>query len=223
VNAKKLAAEKAVGFVKNGMTIGLGTGSTAQYAIELIGELVKSGLAIKVVASSVRSEEIARNAGITISSFSEISSPDLYIDGADEVDQNFNLIKGGGGALLREKILAYHSKEFIVIVDESKLVNQPGHILLPVEITVFAFEFTCKSLEELGCKVTVRKNDGKDYITDNGNLIADCSFQKVAERDELQVRIKEIPGVVETGLFAKEMVSKVIVGYESGDVKIFGR
>jgi ribose 5-phosphate isomerase A len=223
VNAKKLAAEKAVGFVKNGMTIGLGTGSTAQYAIELIGELVKSGLAIKVVASSVRSEEIARNAGITICSFSEITSPDLYIDGADEVDQDFNLIKGGGGALLREKILAYHSKEFIVIVDESKLVDQPGQILLPVEITGFAFEFTCKSLEELGCKVVVREKDGKHFITDNGNLIADCSFQKVADRDELQVRIKEIPGVVETGLFAKEMVSKVIVGYESGDVKIFGR
>jgi ribose 5-phosphate isomerase A len=223
VNAKKLAGEKAIGFVKNGMTIGLGTGSTAQYAIELIGELVKSGLAIKAVASSVRSEEIARNAGITISPFSELSSPDLYIDGADEVDQDFNLIKGGGGALLREKILAYHSKEFIVIVDESKLVNQPGKILLPVEITGFAFEFTFRSLEELGCKVAVRKKGGKDFITDNGNLIADCSFQKVADRDELQVRIKKIPGVVETGLFAKEMVSKVIVGYESGDVKIFGR
>src|SRR6476620_12783640 len=112
------------------MTIGLGTGSTALYAIELVGKLVKEGLSIKAVASSTKSEEIARSAGITISPFSEINSPDLYIDGADEVDRNFNLIKGGGGALLREKILAYHSKEFLVIVDDSKLVPYLGRFPL---------------------------------------------------------------------------------------------
>jgi len=222
VNAKKLAAEKAVDLVKSGMTIGLGTGSTALYAIELIGKMMKEGLFIHAVASSAASEEIARKAGITISSFSEINSPDLYIDGADEVDRNFNLVKGGGGALLREKILAYHSKKFIVIVDESKLVNQLGKFPLPVEITRFAFEFTCESLEELGCRVSIRSKEGKEFITDNGNLIADCSFDKIADPEELNARLKKIPGVVETGLFPKDMVNTVVVGYESG-VKILQR
>src|SRR4051794_31605942 len=120
MNAKKLAAEKAVTYVKDGMTVGLGTGTTALFAIEALGKLVKDGLSVKAVASSTRSEELAKNAGIQLISFSEVKKIDLYIDGADEVDLGRNLIKGGGGALLREKLLAFNSEEFIVIVDQSK-------------------------------------------------------------------------------------------------------
>jgi ribose 5-phosphate isomerase A len=220
VNAKKTAAEKAVGFIKNGMTIGLGTGSTAGYAIEAVGGLVKNGLSVKAVASSLVSEQKARDEGITIASFSSIRSLDLYIDGADEVDRNFNLIKGGGGALLREKILAYHSKEFIVIVDDSKLVENLGRFPLAVEITSFAREFTTAALEALGCTVTLRKEGSKIYTTDNGNLIADCVFEKIEDPKKMENRLQQIPGIVECGLFSKDMVSKVIVGYENGNAEL---
>jgi ribose 5-phosphate isomerase A len=220
VNAKKTAAEKAVGFIKNGMTIGLGTGSTAGYAIEAVGELVKNGLSVKAVASSLASEQKARDAGLTIAPFSSIRSLDLYIDGADEVDRDFNLIKGGGGALLREKILAYHSKEFIVIVDDSKLVKHLGRFPLAVEITSFAWQLTTQALEALGCTVNLRKEDSKIYTTDNGNLIADCAFEKIEYPEKLEKRLQQLPGVVECGLFLKYMVGKIIVGYENGNVKL---
>ena len=133
MNAKKTAAEKAVSFIRQGMTVGLGTGSTAGFAIELLGKLVKKGLSIKAVASSIRSEDQARKEGIKIVSFSEVNTIDLYIDGADEVDQYLNLIKGGGGAHLREKILAYAARRFIVVIDHSKRVLHLGKFPLPVE------------------------------------------------------------------------------------------
>ncbi|MGZ3881953.1 MAG: ribose 5-phosphate isomerase A, partial [Flavisolibacter sp.] len=142
MNGKLLAAEHAADFIRNGMTVGLGTGSTSAFAIQAIGRKVKQGLSIKAVVSSVRSEDLARENGITLIPFSEVESIDIYIDGADEVDSNLNLIKGGGGALLREKILAFNSQQFFVIVDDSKLVHHLGKFLLPVEITSFAKELT---------------------------------------------------------------------------------
>ena len=220
MNAKKLAAEKAVTFVKGGMIIGLGTGSTASFAIEAIGKLVNQGLSIKAVASSIRSEDLAKTHGIPLISFSEIKTIDIYIDGADEVDQQLNLIKGGGGALLREKIVAFNSKEFIVIVDSSKQVDHLGKFPLPVEVTDFGHELTRKHLEKLGCVTTIRQANNKPYKTDNGNLIIDCEFAKITEVEELNHRMEEIPGIVENGLFSKRMVSKLIVGYENGEVRI---
>lgn len=218
MNAKEIAAQKAVTYVRNGMCVGLGTGTTSLFAIKAIGQLVREGLSIKAVASSKASEEKARNEGIYISPFSEIDKIDLYIDGADEVDKHFNLIKGGGGAMLREKILAYHSKKFIVIVDSSKLVDILGRFPLPVEIIPFASELTVKSLESLGCTVRVRQKDSKILYTDNGNLIADCSFSQIPDPNKLTKLIDIIPGVVEVGLFSKKLVNKVIVGYEDGRV-----
>ena len=220
MKAKRFAAEKAVTFVKNGMTIGLGTGSTASFAIEAIGELVEKGLSIIAVASSVRSEDLAKKHGIQLISFSEVESIDLYIDGADEVDPQMNLIKGAGGALFREKILAFNSKEFIVIVDSSKLVDHLGRLPLPVEVTVFGHELTRKHLEKLDCTTTIRQENNKPYKTDNGNLIIDCVFNKITEVEQLNHRMEAIPGVVENGLFSKSMVSRLIVGYENGEVKI---
>jgi ribose 5-phosphate isomerase A len=220
MNAKQLAAEHAVQFVKDGMTVGLGTGSTSAFAIEAIGNRVKQGLSIKAVASSVRSEELAKKSGITLIPFSEVEAIDIYIDGADEVDRDLNLIKGGGAALLREKILAFNSKEFFVIVDSSKLVEHLGKFLLPVEIIPFAMELTMKQLQKKGCTTSIRMDNSKPQLTDNGNLIIDCDFKKIENVDQLHNSINDIPGIVENGLFLKDIVSKVIVGYESGEVNI---
>lgn len=201
------------------MTIGLGTGSTSAFAIEALGSKVKEGLSIKAVASSVRSEELAKQAGITLIPFSEVENIDIYIDGADEVDRDLNLIKGGGGALLREKILAFNSKQFIVIVDESKSVDHLGRYLLPVEIIPFAMELTLKQIQKLGCIARQRYQNEKPYITDNGNCIIDCDFKKIEKVEGLHDALNEIPGVVENGLFPNTMVSRVIVGYKNGEVK----
>jgi ribose 5-phosphate isomerase A len=217
LNAKKLAAEKAVEFVHNGMIVGLGTGSTAYYAILKIAERIKEGLNIQAVASSKQSEDLANQLGIPLVPFSEIDSIDITIDGADEVDHRFNLIKGGGGALLREKILAASSKKFIVIIDESKFVNQLGKFPLPIEIVPFASELTIKKLELLQCKPTIRQQSGKEYITDNGNLIVDCVFEEL-NPNVLNEQIKSIPGVVEHGLFIK-MTDKVIIGKNDGTLR----
>lgn len=223
MNAKQLSAEHAVQFVKDGMTVGLGTGSTSAFAIEAIGRKVKEGLSLKAVASSVRSEELAREAGITLIPFAKVSTIDIYIDGADEVDKDLNLIKGGGAALLREKILAFNSKEFLVIVDSTKLVEYLGKFLLPVEIVPFAMELTLKQIQKTGCTTSIRMNDGKPHITDNGNLIIDCDFKKIEEVGQLHHFLNNIPGVVENGLFLNKLVSKVISGDESGEVKVITR
>lgn len=214
-----MAAAQAVSYIQNGMIIGLGTGSTSAFAIEALGKKVQQGLLIKAVASSVKSEEMAKNSGIRLIPFSEVDKIDMYVDGADEVDTALNLIKGGGGALLREKILAFHSDEFIVIVDSSKLVSQLGKFLLPVEVIPFGMELTLKQVQKLGCSTNVRLQNGKPYITDNGNLIIDCDFKKIEKVDELNQSINSIPGVVENGLFLSNMIGRVIVGYDNGDVK----
>ena len=218
-----MAAEHAVQYVTDGMTVGLGTGSTSAFAIKEIGQKIQQGLNVKAVASSIQSEQLAKDAGITVVPFREINIIDIYIDGADEVDNDLNLIKGGGGALLREKILAFNSKQFVVIVDEHKLANQLGKFPLPVEVTPFALELTIRQLQKLGCTATVRQKDGKSYITDNKNFIIDCDFQKIDQVEKLNQLIKAIPGVVENGLFLNNMVSKVIVGYQNGEIKVIGR
>ena len=146
MESKRMAAEKAVEYVRDGMTVGLGTGSTAYWAIRKIGERVKEGLTIKAAATSVSSEKLARELGIPLIPFAEIEAIDLTIDGADEVDGDWNLIKGGGGALLREKIVAAASKTFIVVVDESKPVSRLGAFPLPVELVPFGHEMTLRKL-----------------------------------------------------------------------------
>lgn len=219
MDSKRYAGEWSVKYIEPGMTVGLGTGSTVFYAIQKIGELVKQGLTLRAVASSDRSEKLARELNIPIVPFSSVDIIDITIDGADEVDEHCNLIKGGGGAHTREKILAYNSKEFIVIADPSKLVEKLGKFPLPVEIVPFATNLTLQHLKATGCEPTIRQADGKDYITENGNLTVDCQFNEILHPILLDADLKKIPGVVATGLFSYSMVSRVIVGYSSGLVK----
>lgn len=219
MDAKKLAAEKAVDWIKDNMVVGLGTGSTAYWAIQKIGERLKEGLRIRAVATSVQTEELAKEREIPIIPFSGFQQIDVTIDGADEVDQNGYLLKGGGGALLREKIVAFHTTTYLTVVDESKIVEQLGKFPLPIEIVPFAAELTIKKLEESFGPVQIRQKDNKDFITDNGNLIADLHFFPITDPKQMNAELHAIPGVVETGIFLKEMVSQVIIGTTEGDIK----
>ena len=220
IDPKRIAAEKAVEYVENGMTIGLGTGSTAYWAIQKIGEQVKQGLKIKAVASSEHSAKLASDLRIPMISFEHIMAIDLTIDGADEVDQEKNLIKGGGGALLREKILATNSKQFIVVVDASKIVKHLGAFPLPVEIVPFASNLTIQKIQSLGTVPAIRGDQGSNYITDNKNLIVDCHFGSIQDPATLNSKLHMIAGVVETGLFVN-MKPTVIVGHSDGKVEVF--
>jgi ribose 5-phosphate isomerase A len=219
INGKKLAAERAVDYIQQDMIIGLGTGSTAYWAIQKIGTKVKEGLRIKAIATSRESEKLATDLQIPLTSFAENNILDLTIDGADEVDKNFNLIKGGGGALLREKIVAAASTRFIVVVDESKIVEQLGKFPLPVEVVPFAFERTIQTIRSLGCIPRIRLAENKFYLTDNGNYIIDCEFEDIAHPDALHTRLNLIPGVVDNGLFVN-MANIVVIGNLNGTVEV---
>ena len=220
MNLKQLAAEKAVTFIENDMVVGLGTGSTAYWAIERIGELVKQKeLRVRAIATSTRSESQARSLGIPILGFSAIDQIDITIDGADEADGNLNLIKGGGGALLREKIVAANSRQLIIVADESKLVSTLGKFSLPVEAVVFGWEKVFQKLQALGCHPNLRFENDKPYITDNSNYIIDCAFGEIPDPGELHEKINAIVGVVENGLFVN-LASKLIAGCQNGEVKI---
>ena len=222
VNGKKIAAGKAVEYVKNGMTLGLGTGSTAYWAIQGIGELVKQGLSVRAVATSMQSDSLARELEIPMVPFAEIDKIDLTIDGADEVDDQLNLIKGGGGALLREKIVAAATKFYIIIVDESKLVRQLGKFPLPVEVAPFGWELTRRQLQALGCTPHMRMTDDKPYLTDNSHYILDCSFGNIPDPALLHQQVSGITGVMEDGFFIG-MADVVVVGSPGGDTKVITR
>lgn len=215
---KKRVAEAAVEYVQDGMVVGLGTGSTAYWAIQKLGARVKEGLRIKAIATSAKSEALAIELGIPMVPFAEVDYIDVTIDGADEVDTEFNLIKGGGGALLREKIVAAASRQLIVIVDETKLVRHLGQFPLPVEAVRFGIETTKRAIEQLGCRSGLRLHDGGPYITDNGNYILDCEFGTIEDPEQLTHRLNAIPGVVDNGLFI-QMARKIIVGYRDGVIK----
>ena len=217
MESKKLAAERAVEYVKSGMVVGLGTGSTVYYAIKRLGEKVKQGLDIRAIATSIESERMAKELGIELITFSNIDAIDITINGADEVDPNWNLIKGGGGALLREKITAAASRQLIVIVDESKVVKQLGRFPLPIEVVKFGYEMTMKKFEELGFNPKLRTVHGRPYITDNGNYIIDCHIGLIDNPPQLHDLINQLVGVVDNGLFIN-YASKVIVGYENRSV-----
>ncbi|XEC96627.1 ribose-5-phosphate isomerase RpiA [Paenibacillus tarimensis] len=218
VESKRIAAETAVDYIIDGMIVGLGTGSTAYWAIQKIGKRVKDGLNIRAIATSDNSEKMAKELGIELVPFSEIDEVDITIDGADEVDLEMNMIKGGGGALLREKIVAGTSKQLIIIVDESKLVKRLGKFPLPVEVVKFGYEVTMKKLNKLGCAPGLRILDSRPYVTDNGNYIIDCVFGNIDDPKKIHNEINGVTGVVDNGLFIN-MAKKVIVGYQDGKVK----
>ena len=200
---KKLVAVEAVNrYVKDGMHIGLGTGSTAKFAIERIGELVNDGYDLICTATSIQSEVLAKKCGIKVVGFGDVEHLDITIDGADEVDPQKQLIKGLGGALLREKIVAAATVKEIIIVDESKVVQKLGEKTpLPVEVLQFGHEHTKFALERQGCKATLRMCDGEPFVTDGGNYIYDCKFESIEKPFFLETRLDAIPGVIENGLF----------------------
>jgi ribose 5-phosphate isomerase A len=213
---KRIAAEKAVELIEDGMIVGLGTGSTVKYALKKIGERVSKGLNIKGIPTSNQTKKLALKYNIPLTSLAEYPEIDLTIDGADEIDSDLNLIKGGGGALTREKIIAFHSKKMVIIADDSKVVKSLGiDFPLPVEIVKFAWQATKKSLETFECECTLRKIFDDPFITDNGNYIIDCEFDRIANPEELEREINMIPGVVENGLFIG-LADKAIVGSTQG-------
>src|SRR5215471_9921053 len=197
------AAQRALQLVEPGMAVGLGSGSTATLWIQLLGEQVRdNGLKIRAIASSEDSERLGRSYGIPFVTFDECRSLDLTVDGADEVAPKLALIKGGGGKLLREKIVASASKQFVIVADESKQVEKLGRFPLPVEVIPMAAPLVSNSLRGLGFTPTIRVNrDGTRYITDEGNLILDCSGLLMENPEGIAAKIDSIIGVVEHGLF----------------------
>jgi len=218
---KKLAGEKAVEQIKDGMIVGLGTGSTVEYTLKKLGELVRKGLKIQGIPTSVHTKRIAEEEKIPLTTLDEHPEIDITIDGADEVDGTLNLIKGGGGALTREKIIAFNSKKVVIIVDDSKIVKALGiDFPLPVEVVKFGWTSTKKTLEKFGCEVVRREViQGEPFITDNGNYILDCDFEHISEPEQLEKDINIIPGVVENGLFIN-LAHQVIVGGKQGIITL---
>ncbi|WP_434286404.1 ribose-5-phosphate isomerase RpiA [Celeribacter sp. SCSIO 80788] len=225
--AKFVAARKALDYVEDGMKLGLGTGSTAAWMVRLLGDMVREeGLNIIGVPTSSRTAELARQQGIRVVSLDEAKWLDLTIDGADEFDPELNLIKGGGGALLQEKIVATASDQMIVISDVSKRVETLGHFPLPVEVIPFGWQTTKALVEEtlvamdvLGQQSTLRMSGDAAYVTDEGNHIIDLHLQRIGNARQLALVLNQIPGVVENGLFI-DICDKVIIGHGDGRVTV---
>jgi ribose 5-phosphate isomerase A len=199
---KEAAARASLRFVKDGQVVGLGSGSTATYFIKLLGEQVKNGLHIRGIPTSIKSHDLAVSLKIPLTTLDECQQIDVTVDGADEVDPQLRLIKGGGGALLREKIVASASKQLVIVADASKQVPVLGSFPLPVEVIKFAEALVAKQIQALGADVQRRKNaDGKPYLTDENNHILDCRFGQIRDADALARHLSDMPGVVEHGLF----------------------
>jgi ribose 5-phosphate isomerase A len=224
--AKFTAAKQAAGLVEPGMRVGLGTGSTAAWLVRCLGERVREeGLRFRGVPTSTRTADLARDVGIEVISLDEARWLDLTIDGADEFDGDLNLIKGGGGALLQEKIVATASDQMVVIADAAKEVEKLGNFPLPVEIVPFGWQTTQTLLEEtlvsmdvMGRKTTLRMNGDKPFYTDEGNHILDLHLGRIGNARQLAMVLNQIPGVVENGLFI-DICDKVVIGYGDGRVE----
>lgn len=215
---KRAAAERAVEFVKPGMVLGLGTGSTATFVVERLAARVARGLDVVAIPSSEHTAQHARELGIPLTAFDAHRRIDLAIDGADEVARDsLDLVKGGGGALLREKIVAAASDRFIVVVDDGKLVDRLGaHMALPVEVSPFGWQATAAAIDKrLGARVALRQQAERPFVTDGGNFILDCRFAPIADPAALECGLNMIVGVLENGLFVGR-ASIVVVASETG-------
>jgi len=225
---KRAVAARALEYVQDGMKLGLGSGSTAELFVELLAPKVRAGQKLLCVPTSERTATLARKLGLTLSTLDELAPLDLTIDGADEADRNLDLIKGGGGMLLREKIVASASRKLIVIADETKMVPRLGKFPLPVEVTEFGHKTIARHLSEafaaLGHKnvpLNLRQKDGVSFKTDSGNLIYDCAFGAIQNAPKLAAAIGAIPGVVEHGLFIGMASTLLIAG--PGEVEVIHR
>ncbi|RCL02228.1 MAG: ribose 5-phosphate isomerase A [Candidatus Tokpelaia sp. JSC161] len=222
---KIAVAEKALNFVRSGMRLGIGTGSTAEEFIRLLSIRVAQGLLVYGVATSERSALLCREFGIFLKSLEEMQNLDLTVDGADEIGPGLSLIKGGGGALVREKIVAAASKEMLVIADYSKVVDNLGAFPLPIEVNIFGFETTRRAIRKvalmlgLEANINLRKTEERPFVTDNGNFILDASLGPILNPESLSARLLEIPGVVDHGLFL-QLASRALIACEDGRVEL---
>ena len=219
ISEKQLSAEAACNYVKDGLIVGLGTGTTAEFAVRKIGKLVRNGLSIRGIPTSNKTKELAEAEGIPLIDFSESMFIDLTIDGADEIDGNLNMIKGGGAALLQEKIVASVSKAEIIVVNRTKLVDQLGAFPLPVEVIPFGWQVVFNQLESLHGNPDLRLNKGQPQVTDQGNYIIDCHFRKIENPKLLEHQLNMIPGVVENGLFINLCTKMILADGEQLIVK----
>lgn len=214
---KQRACQHAVREVQDGMVLGLGTGSTVYYFLQELGRLVREGLNITGVPTSLRTAQIATQLAIPLTTLEDQPHLDLAVDGADEVDGQLNMVKGAGGALLREKIVAASASRFLIVVDDSKIVTSLGERYpIPIEVVTFGISPATRALEALGAQVTLRRQtDGQPWLTDNGNATLDCRFGHIADPNALQKQLLAIPAVVDTGLFI-DMAHSVVVGQPEG-------
>ena len=219
MNLKEVVGKKAVEYVKDGMIVGLGTGSTVFYFVHALADRVKEGLNVEMVSTSIQTVELAKSLGLSIKELEEIDHIDLAVDGVDEIDKDFNAIKGGGAALFREKIVADIAREVIWIYDESKDVEKLGNFNLPVEILPFGYSHTIRKMEEAGLKPVLRLKDGATLITDNNNYIVDLHLGYGFDIKAVKEKLESIVGVVEHGLFLN-MCKLCIKGTEHGAVII---
>jgi ribose 5-phosphate isomerase A len=198
---KQAAARASLRFVHDGAIVGLGSGSTATDVVRLLGERVRAGLKIRGVPTSRQTGELATALGIPLTTFDQIREIDVTIDGADEFDPQLSLIKGGGGALLHEKVVASASRQLVIVADSSKQVPVLGKFPLPVEVIAFAGSLVKRKIEALGASVTLRQSNGGPFVTDEGHHILDCSFGKIPDPPSLARKLSDMPGIVEHGLF----------------------
>ncbi|EAC8104006.1 ribose-5-phosphate isomerase RpiA [Listeria monocytogenes] len=220
MNQKKLAGEKACEWIEDGMVVGLGTGSTVYYTIEKLGQMVNNGLHITGVATSDETTKQAEKLGIPLKSLNDVTEIDVTIDGADEIDTNFQGIKGGGGALLREKMVASASLKNIWVVSEEKLVRTLGKFPLPLEVIPFGWKQIERTLTKEQIQTNLRKqSNGEVYVTNNGNYILDIVNQSFTDAEMWQEKLAQIPGVVEHGLFL-DYVDVIICGKANGETEI---
>ncbi|EAF4776413.1 ribose-5-phosphate isomerase RpiA [Listeria monocytogenes] len=220
MNQKKIAGEKACEWIEDGMVVGLGTGSTVYYTIEKLGQMVNNGLHITGVATSEETTKQAEKLGIPLKSLNDVTEIDVTIDGADEIDKNFQGIKGGGGALLREKMVASASLKNIWVVSEEKLVRTLGKFPLPLEVIPFGWKQIERTLAKEQIQTNLRKqSNGEVYVTNNGNYILDIVNQSFTDAKMWQEKLAQIPGVVEHGLFL-DYVDLIICGKANGETEI---
>lgn len=217
---KQAAARAAIQLVESGNIVGLGSGSTATFAIQFLAERVRSGLKIVGIPTSKATKQLAEQLGIPLTTLDKNPVLDIDIDGADEIDPRLNLIKGGGGAMLREKVIASASKRFVVVAESTKLVPHLGKFPLPVEVISFAESLVQRRIETLGAQATLRtRKDGGVYVTDEGHHILDCNFGEIADPPALNAELHEIPGVVEHGLFIG-LAEMAFVGKDGSVVQV---
>lgn len=218
-NDKQIAAQEAVSRIKDGMVIGIGSGSTVNEMLRFLAKRVESeGIRVSGIPSSLKTERLAKKLEIPLTTFAAHQKVDIAIDGTDEIDSNLHLIKGGGGSLVREKMVDMVADKFIVIADQSKMVKQLGNVAVPVEIVPYGWQATEKRLQQIGCQTNLRYRNGEIFVSDNQNYIIDCKFNGIREPARLHESIKRLVGVVETGIFT-DMVHETII-VDQGNISV---